>query len=688
MMGTYISKQDATIVELSGVISSQNDQGEMVSLKVGDTLRQNTMFNVAVDATFKLQYSDGTTATHIDFNDNNEVTTSGFEATDTITETIDPEIAALQAQILSGEDPTLNLPDTAAGEASPTANEGGGFVSVNRAGDETIAGAGHNTDGFEQVQTTRIAELPNFLEQFSLPTITTSSVRLFEKNLSDGSEPQIASLSQAESVSVTVQAGINALTINGVQVFVDGNFIGPVTIPSEHGSLVISSYDPINSILTYSYTLNSALDHSESDILSELFLVQLTDNQGDITTAIVTASIVDDAPSGLDDVNAINEDNLEGVLGNVLANDTLGADLAEVTQVSTATGSIDLATENLIAGNYGSLTIAADGSYTYTLNEQSTDIQALALGDQVFESFDYLLVDADGDQVSLTLIITITGENDAPEVTSSLEDAMGNVIEAGVLVGGNIETTGQAQTSGTLTAMDVDDGAVLTWSLDSPAQTPYGLFTLDEDTGVWSFTLSNELADSLAFGDIVTESFNITVTDEYGLSASQQVTVTVAGTNDIPLITSTIADATGEVLEAGVIDGGNDPEPGSLTTGGTLTASDVDNGASWSWDFVPQVNDYGTFGINASTGVWSYTLANNALVDALASGETHDETFLVTVTDEFGAFSTQIVTVTVTGTNDIPLITSTIADATGEVLEAGVMDGGNDPEPGSLTTGG
>ncbi|PKI29097.1 hypothetical protein CXF83_21470 [Shewanella sp. Choline-02u-19] len=55
-------------------------------------------------------------------------------------------------------------------------------------------------------------------------------------------------------------------------------------------------------------------------------------------------------------------------------------------------------------------------------------------------------------------------------------------------------------------------------------------------------------------------------------------------------------------------------------------------------------------------------------------------TFLVTVTDEFGAFSTQIVTVTVTGTNDIPLITSTIADATGEVLEAGVMDGGNDPE--------
>ena len=140
------------------------------------------------------------------------------------------------------------------------------------------------------------------------------------------------------------------------------------------------------------------------------------------------------------------------------------------------------------------------------------------------------------------------------------------------------------------------------------------------------------------------------------------VTVTVTGTNDIPLITSSTDDATGDVLEAGVMNGGNTPEPGVLSTGGTLTASDVDNGASWSWSFVPTVNVYGSFSINASTGEWSYTLADNALVDALAQGETHDETFLVTVTDEHGAFSTQVVTVTVTGTNDIPVLTITDAE--------------------------
>ncbi|WP_144204514.1 VCBS domain-containing protein, partial [Shewanella sp. KCT] len=110
--------------------------------------------------------------------------------------------------------------------------------------------------------------------------------------------------------------------------------------------------------------------------------------------------------------------------------------------------------------------------------------------------------------------------------------------------------------------------------------------------------------------------------------------------------TSSIEAATGAVQEAGVFDDGNDgntPVAGTLVTGGILTADDVDNNASWTWSGEPQVSDYGTFSINASTGEWSYTLADNALVDALAQGETHEETFLVTVT--------------VTGTNDIPVLT-------------------------------
>ncbi|MCL1050179.1 retention module-containing protein [Shewanella abyssi] len=695
MMGTYISKQDATIVELSGTLRSQNSQGETAPLKVGDTLLQNTVFSVAADATFKLQYSDGTIVTHADFNDSNEVTSSGFEATEVITETIDPEIAALQAMILSGEDPTESLPDTAAGETSPTGNEGGGFISVSRAGDETIADAGYNTDGFLLTQTAIIDEIPNFLEQFTLPTVATSSVTLFEKNLSEGSEPQISSLSQAESVSVTVQAGIDTLTINGVQVFVDGNFIGPVTIPSEHGSLVISSYDAINSILTYSYTLNSAIDHSESDILSELFLVQLTDSQGVTTTAVVTANVVDDAPSGLDDVNAINEDNLDGVLGNVLANDTLGADLAQVTQVSTTENSVDLAVENSIAGDYGSLTIAADGSYTYSLNNQSADIQALALGEQVFESFDYLLVDADGDEVSLTLVITITGTNDGPVI--DFGNQTGEVIEAGVQPGGNTAKDGVIMVSGDFTAEDPDAGDTQMWSFTPTMTSEFGTFTIN-DAGEWQYLLKDSDADNspvnqLAFGETKTEIYTVIVTDSQGATDTRTVTITIEGTNDIPVLSFEQGADSGMVKEAGVVDindEGNTPVASISMVSGQFNADDVDTGDGETWTVEGTPNtDYGSFAVDGN-GLWSYSL-NDALADSLYEGQIIELTYTVRVTDNYGAYVDQDVTITIEGTNDIPVLSFEQGADSGMVKEAGVVDindEGNTPVDGiSMVSG-
>ncbi|WP_220741605.1 VCBS domain-containing protein, partial [Shewanella schlegeliana] len=210
----------------------------------------------------------------------------------------------------------------------------------------------------------------------------------------------------------------------------------------------------------------------------------------------------------------------------------------------------------------------------------------------------------------------------------------------------------------------VDNGAALSWS--GNAFGTYGNFVIDPDTGTWTYTLNdNLLVDQLALGDVKQEQFLVTVTDEHGAYSTQLVTITITGTNDMPEITSAAEAATGDVVEAGVQPGGNTPEPGTLVASDTLTADDVDNGAALSWSG-NAFGTYGNFVIDPDTGTWTYTLNDNLLVDQLALGDVKQEQFLVTVTDEHGAYSTQLVTITITGTNDIPVLT---VDTSGEVTE-------------------
>ncbi|WP_220741706.1 hypothetical protein, partial [Shewanella schlegeliana] len=72
--------------------------------------------------------------------------------------------------------------------------------------------------------------------------------------------------------------------------------------------------------------------------------------------------------------------------------------------------------------------------------------------------------------------ITITGTNDIPEITSSAEAATGDVVEAGVQPGGNTPEPGTLVASDTLTADDVDNGALLSWSGNAAGS--YGNFVI------------------------------------------------------------------------------------------------------------------------------------------------------------------------------------------------------------------
>src|SRR5207237_851545 len=140
-------------------------------------------------------------------------------------------------------------------------------------------------------------------------------------------------------------------------------------------------------------------------------------------------------------------------------------------------------------------------------------------------------------------------------------------------------------------------------------------------------------------GQSITDSFTAVSSDG---TASQVVTVTINGTNDAPVITS--------AAQSGAV-----KEDAQLVVAGTVASSDADHGATAAYSGNAS-GSYGSFAVDASTGVWTYAL-DNAAHQNLAQDESHTETFAVVVTDDFGATAVQNVILTVTGTNDAPVIT-------------------------------
>src|SRR5262249_39834713 len=130
--------------------------------------------------------------------------------------------------------------------------------------------------------------------------------------------------------------------------------------------------------------------------VTDSFGYKASDGSATSTTAtlVVTIPGVGGAPGAHDDTAGMTEDT-PTVSGNVLTNDT---DVDDGTTLAVANpGSFD--------GTYGSLSLAADGSYTYTLN--TAGVQHLAAGASVTDSFNYQASDGSATSTTATLVVTI-----------------------------------------------------------------------------------------------------------------------------------------------------------------------------------------------------------------------------------------------------------------------------------------
>ena len=79
--------------------------------------------------------------------------------------------------------------------------------------------------------------------------------------------------------------------------------------------------------------------------------------------------------------------------------------------VSSAAGNVS----STVSGTYGSIQIAANGSYVYSIDNSNSVVQALLnSGQSLKDTFTYTIQDTGGAYSSTQIVVTIVGANDAP----------------------------------------------------------------------------------------------------------------------------------------------------------------------------------------------------------------------------------------------------------------------------------
>ncbi|OED63848.1 hypothetical protein A165_11605 [Vibrio tasmaniensis ZS-17] len=286
-------------------------------------------------------------------------------------------------------------------------------------------------------------------------------------------------------------------------------------------------------------------------------------------------------------------------------------------------------TAETITGQYGSLSIDANGKWHYQVKNSLSNVQALTSLTSLHESFTIHTKDGTPQTIEMTI-----GGNDDNAIVSGVD--AGSVTED--------QTT---QVHGQLTVTDSDLGQDHFQASLLTGQ--FGTLVLSKD-GAWTYNLDNwnPAVQKLAQGSTATDIITVHSAD----GTAHQVTVTINGTNDQAVITSSTAGSPNSFAAIPTNLGSNHvTEDLNTTVVGQLNITDVDsNEAHFSNSDIKGV--LGTLHLKDDGG-WRYDLDNkNPNVQALGKGATATDTITVHSADG----TPHQVTITINGTNDKAVI--------------------------------
>lgn len=366
--------------------------------------------------------------------------------------------------------------------------------------------------------------------------------------------------------------------------------------------------------LTYDHT-GMFQNLRQGQTLTDTFIYYITDTGSAESSATVTITVtgVNDPPVAADDAIAVTDGSgLLNIPGAALLTNDTDPDAGD-------TGTVVSVDASSVAGAVVGL---AGGNVVYN---PGVIFRYLAAGDTTSDTFTYTMEDGSGAQSVATVMVTVTGVNNAPSAandSATVAEKAPTLINAASLLANDT---------------DIDVGDTLRVQ-STPALSQKGAsLSVNGVTGDVTYNPGLRFI-ALRAVDTATDSFTYRVRDSLNAEATATVTVTIQGENDPPVASADVASAIekGPAIQIPVLTNDFDPDNSDTRMLASVDALSAQGAA---------VSISGNFAVYDHAG----------LFHSLRAGATATDTFSYTMQDSGGLQSSALVTVTVTGVNDAPI---------------------------------
>jgi|GEM_PF-6348934 len=275
-----------------------------------------------------------------------------------------------------------------------------------------------------------------------------------------------------------------------------------------------------------------------------------------------------------------------------------------------------LTVASVIDGSGGTVALDGNGNIIFTPNANYSGPAY----------FDYTVSDGNGGSDTARVYVSVMPINDAPVIILDGTIASGSVVELNETdeqIGAVVTAQGQIAFS------DVDTSAGHTASVKANGSNYLGTLTLGSVSAgavAWNFVVADVALESLSSGQVIHQSYTITISDGVGGTVKQTVNINILGTNDTPVanddivITNIVAGQNITIASSMLMN--NDLDVDHLDSFSVISTENSFNGTVSGTETVV-FKDTASFGVNAQIIAESTIYVGDSETNALNNDMAH-----------------------------------------------------------------